>query len=364
MNFNQIKKCKNCLMDSTASNFKIEDDKCNFCNQFLNEKKKFLKSGDLAKLIKEIKKNGKKYDCIVGLSGGIDSAYTLVKVKELGLNPLAVHMDNGWNSELSQNNIQNLISKLKVDFETYIIDWEEFKDLMISFLSANVVDIELLTDQAMFSINYKYARKYNIKHILAGTNFTSEGIKMPTNWNWFKYDKKNIKSIHKKFGKKKIKTFPYFGTNDFILNHFIRGIKWYSFLDYIDYNKILATKILQQEYDFKPYQYKHGESIFTRFYQNYILPEKFNIDKRKPHLSALIISNQLTRDEAKKQLDKPLYDDDLLKNDKNYFIKKMGWTMDDLNSYIKAKPNLHNNYPSEFNYWKKLTKFYKKINNE
>lgn len=355
-------------MDSSATNFELSPHKsCNFCDDFSYKNKKVIQNSDakLDKLLKDLKKTKKnKYDCIVGLSGGIDSAYTLVKVKELGLNPLAVHMDNGWNSELSQNNIQKLVESLNVDFESYIIDWEEYRDLMNSFFSADVVDIELLTDQAMFSVNYMYAKKYDTKYILAGTNFTSEGILMPENWNWFKYDKRNIKDIHKKFGKLKSKTFPFFGTYEFIYYHFFKGIRWISFLDFINYNKFVAVDTLKQRFGFIPYEYKHGESIFTRLYQNYILPKKFNIDKRKPHLSSLIMSNQIFREDALLQLKKPLYNDELLKEDIKYFLKKMKWTENYFNEYLSRNPKLHSEYKSEFSFWKKLSKIYKFIKNE
>ena len=366
----QLQECNRCLMDNINNKSIYFNEKgfCNFCENYLLKKKKIEimnSATELEKLHKQIKEDGKgkKYDCIIGLSGGIDSSTVLVKAVEKGLRPLAVHLDNGWNSEISQNNIKNLVSKLNVDFETYIIDWEEYQNLMSAFLSANVVDIELLMDNAMISINYKYCRKYNLKHILAGTNFNSEGIKMPDNWNWFKYDKKNIVEIYKKFKKNKIKSLPTFGTLDYIYNTYIKKIKWISYLDYFNYNKLSEINNLKSNFNFKPYGHKHSENIFTRFYQNYILPNKFNIEKKKVHLSSLIMSGAISKDQAKEQLKQNVYDiNSDLETDKRFFLKKIGWNNNDFIKYMNEKPKLHSEYPSELSFWMKLTKLYRFFN--
>ena len=293
--------CTRCLMDTTAEGiFFDEKGVCNYCKEFEEKLKHPYKkiNLNLEQLVEKIKKDGKDkpYDCIVGVSGGVDSSYTLIKVKELGLRPLAVHMDNGWNSELATNNIKNLVDGLGVDLYTHVIDWIEYRELMQAFFDADVIDVELLYDNAMLAVNYQQANKFGVKYILAGSNTSTEGMKMPLNWNWFKHDKKNIINLGKK-RKIKLNTFPVIGTFDFIINEFIKKIKWISFLDYLDYyNKFEALDILQNKYSYKPYPFKHYESIFTRFYQGYILPNKFNVDKRKVHLSTLIISNQISRD--------------------------------------------------------------------
>ena len=309
---------------------------------------------DLDILIKKIKskKTNNKYDCIVGLSGGVDSCFTLHKAIEIGLKPLVVHMDNGWNSELAQNNIENLLKKLDVDLYTHVIDWSEYRKMMNAFFKADVLDVELLMDNAMLAVNYSQASKNNIQYILAGTNLSSEGMEMPTNMNWFKYDKKNIIDIINKFEKVTIDTYPIISTLDLVKYIFFRKIKWISFLDYFDYNKFDAINLLKDKYNFKPYPYKHYESIFTRFYQGYILPNKFGIDKRILHLSTLIISKQLKRDEAIKELKSPnaYPSQEMLENDKLYFLKKMGWSNNDLNDYIKRPKIPHDYYKSEKNF--------------
>lgn len=363
----QYKQCERCVMDTTAYGIIFDaNNYCNFCSDFIKklENPSFKINLSLDKLLSKIKNEGigKPYDCIVGVSGGVDSSYTLLKVKELGLRPLAVHMDNGWNSELATNNIHNLIEGLNVDLYTHVIDWNEYRELMQAFFDADVIDIELLYDNAMLAVNYQQASKYNIKYILAGSNISTEGMSMPKNWNWFKQDKYNIKQLAKTKNIR-LKTFPAFGTFNFIYSEFIRKRKWISFLDYLPYyNKNEALNILEKDFAYKPYPYKHYESIFTRFYQGYILPNKFHIDKRKLHLSTLIISNQITRHEAIKQLNEipyPSMQD--MQADIDYFLKKMNWTPQDLDKYISRKERSHLDYGSEKWLWDSLLYIYKKM---
>jgi len=354
-------------MDTTAEGITFDSNGyCNYCTEFLEllKKPKRKVNLNLEELVDRIKKDGKEkdYDCIVGISGGIDSSYTLVKVKELGLRPLAAHMDNGWDSELAANNIKNLITGLGVDLYTHVIDWDEYRNLMQAFFDADVIDIELLYDNAMLAVCYQQAKKFGIKYILAGTNTSTEGMRMPQNWNWFKFDKKNIKSLAKR-NKVKIKTFPEIGTLDYIFYEFILKIKWISFLDYLpEYNKFEALNILQNKFNYKPYPYKHYESVFTRFYQGYILPKKFNVDKRKLHLSTLIISGQMTREEALADLQKIPYPSEKdLKEDIEYFLKKMRWTKEQLDEYLSRPEKPHTLYGSERWLWESLRRVYFKV---
>jgi len=360
------KRCKRCLMDETAESIVFTESGCNYCDEFIKILNNPPKKIDLSldDLVYKVKKDGKNkpYDCIVGISGGVDSSYALVKVKELGLRPLAVHMDNGWNSELATNNIKNLIEKLGVDLYTHVIDWQEYKKLMEAFFDADVIDIELLYDNAMLAVNYEQARKYGIKYILAGTNTSTEGMRMPKNWNWFKWDKKNIINLAKR-NNVKINTFPLIGTIDYVIDRVIRRINWISFLDYLPkYDKFEALKILQNDFSYKPYPYKHYESIFTRFYQGYILPVKFGVDKRKHHLSTLILSNQMTKEEALKQLKEiPYPNEESLLEDLEYFIKKMEWNKEKFLEYLKRPEKSHLEYGSEIELWNKLRMIYKRF---
>ena len=356
-------------MNHSVNDFVLfADGTCNYCNKFLSNtkynlfKNKDFRNEKLKKLLTKIKLNSNhsKYDCIIGLSGGIDSSYSLVKAVENNLKPLAVHFDNGWNTELAQNNIFNLVKKLNVDLHTHVVDWEEYKGLMQSFFDSDVVDIELLYDNAMLAVNYNKANEENLKFILAGTNQATEGMTMPKEWNWFKYDKKNIYNINRRYQNIKIKTFPTIGTLDYVYYEFIKKIHWVSFLDYFDYNKSEALNILEKKYDFKPYAEKHYESFFTKFYQSFILPQKFGIDKRLVHLSTLILSNQLSREEALKTLDKPFFlNEAAQKNEIKYFLKKIDWSEKDLNDYIKRKKVDHSFYGTEKKLWDLLEQFYK-----
>tara|TARA_R100001143_G_C3360947_1_gene135575 strand:+ start:14247 stop:15353 length:1107 start_codon:yes stop_codon:yes gene_type:complete len=344
-------------MDTTASEITFDNQGvCNFCTDFLEKSSHIIfedtgeKKKRLNQFVARVKKtgHGKKYDCVVGVSGGVDSSWTLIKAIELGLRPLAVHMDNGWNSELAQNNIANLVNGLGIDLYTHVIDWNEYRALMQAFFDADVIDVELLYDNAMMAVCYQQARKFGIKSILSGSNQATEGLKIPDEWNWYKRDVRNIKALGKQFGNVKIETFPTHSTVDFILDELIRGIHWISFLDYLTYNKFDALDLLENKFGYKRYPYKHYESIFTRFYQGYILPEKFNVDKRLVHLSTLILSDQLTRKEALEQLEEsPYHSKVALESDIEYFLKKMGWSKKDLEDYI-ARPEIrHDVYPSE-----------------
>jgi N-acetyl sugar amidotransferase len=356
-------------MDTTAADITFNTDgTCVYCNEFLYTLKTYqpedssAREQRLLKLISRIKKDGagKEYDCIIGLSGGADSAYALYIAKQYGLRPLAVHMDNGWDSELAANNIANLVRKMDVDLYTHVIDWEEYKSLMQAFFDASVIDVELLYDNAMLAVNYRMAAKYRVKWILAGHNTTTEGMRIPVNWNWFKWDKKNIINIAKKFTGIKLNTFPGIGTFDFIKYRYIKKIYWISFLDYIDYFKPRCLQILIDKFDYKPYPYKHYESVFTRFYQGYILPEKFKVDKRILHLSTLVCSGQMTREEALGfMVHTPYPSEEDLRTDKEYFLKKMGWSEKDLEEYL-IKPEVpHDFYVSEIRIWNFFMSIYR-----
>jgi N-acetyl sugar amidotransferase len=353
----EYKICSRCVMDTSALDITFDENgHCNYCSDFLKNsshiifKDPTIQKQELDNLITKIKKSGKgkRYDCIVGVSGGVDSSWALVKAVELGLKPLAVHMDNGWNSELAQNNIANLVRGLNVDLYTHVIDWDEYRNLMQAFFDANVIDIELLYDNAMLAVTYGQASKQGLKYILTGYNKATEGILLPRAWTWNKFDKRNIYALTKQFGGTKIKTFPALGSWDYAWLHYIKLIQANPFLDYFPYNKFESLKVLQEKYGYKPYPYKHYESIFTRFYQGYILPEKFGVDKRKVHLATLVISGQITREDALKSISEIPYPSlQALEEDKIYFLKKMGWTKQQLEEYLKKPEVLHDFYPSE-----------------
>lgn len=343
-------------MDTTADGIRFDAlGRCNYCTEFLAALEAFQPPSPealdarLQALVARIKRDGKgkPYDCVVGVSGGADSAYALYLAKSVGLRPLAVHMDNGWDSELAANNIENLVRKLGVDLYTHVINWEEYRRLMQAFFDANVLDVELLYDNAMLAVCYDRAEKYGLKWILAGMNTTTEGMAMPANWNWYKFDKRNLVAIGARQGVR-LETFPAIGTIGAFWKRVVKRIHWVPFLDYTNYFKPRCLEFLVRELDYRPYPYKHYESIFTRFYQGYILPAKFGIDKRKLHLSTLIISGQMTRDDALALMkSSPYPSPEALEDDIEYFLKKMGWTREQLSTYIAQPEVPHERYGTE-----------------
>lgn len=338
--------CTKCVMDTTASEI-VFDEKgvCNFCKEFEAYaiktiwRKPEVKKAELKEEVNKLKKLsiGNKYDCLIGLSGGVDSSYLCYWAKQENLNPLIVHFDNGWNSELAVKNIENIISATGFDLYTYVIDWEDFKDLQLSYIKASVIDIEVPTDQLIYAALYKIAKKYNIKSIISGTNISSEFI-LPSSWIFQdKHDVVNLTEIHKKFGTRKLKKFPKLGLNQKLVYKELYNLFSVGPLDLIDYDTQQAKEILKKEFNWQDYGGKHYESVFTRFYQGYILPHKFNVDKRKAHLASLVAAKIMTRSQAIEELKKPPYDPQLLIDDYNFVIKKFGITDAEFKEYM-AKP--------------------------
>ena len=344
--------CKRCVLENRSIpdiTFN-ENGICNYCIEYSKREESDIMSTDpkiLDELISQINNTGNKdYNCIIGVSGGIDSSYVAIKAVEMGLKPLAIHLDNGWNTELAVNNIEKLMKKLNLDLITHVLNWEEFRDLQLSFFKASVINIEIPTDHAINAILFKMASKKNIKYILSGSNVVTEAIMPRAFEGYSNFDWKHIKSIHKIFGNLKLSNYPYMTIKDWIFNSFFRGIKYVPILNYINYNKKETAELLVNDFGWKLYPAKHYESFFTKFFQAHILPTKFQIDKRKAHFSTLINAGQMSRDEAINELNKPLYSSTELEKDINYFIKKMGISRDEYELIMNKKPIEHLNYPS------------------
>lgn len=360
--------CIKCVMDNINDPDISFDDGgvCNYCREFQANNVENFKTNNYSKdklnrLIENIKKDGrkKKYDCVIGISGGTDSAYLVYKAVELGLRPLAIHYDNGWNSETATQNIEVILKKLNVDLYTYVNDWEEFKDLQLSFIKAGVVDIELITDLAIISLLYKSSVRYKTKYVLQGHNNSSEFI-LPKSWYHYKHDSLNIKAIHKKHGTISLKSTPILGFWEMYYHIKLRKTQPIYLLEYLNYNKLQAQKELAEKFDWKNYGAKHNESIFTRFYQNYILPKKFNIDKRKAHLSSLICSGQITKQEAIKELAFDPTKSPQTIEDKEYILKKLGISEIVFDDWMKESPVSHLKYASHLTRHVKIIKMLKK----
>lgn len=300
------------------------------------------------KYIDEIKLSDakNKYDCIVGVSGGVDSTYIAYLVKQAKLKPLIVHFDNGWNSEIAVHNITKIVEYLDADLYTLVIDWNEFRDLQRAYLKAGVVDIEALTDHAILGTLYKIAAKNNIKYVISGNNIETELV-LPKAWIINKSDSLNIKDIHKHYGDVELKTYPFFSVLKKVFYLNFKKLIFIKPINYATYNKQLVKDIITKEIGWVDYGGKHHESVFTKFYQNYILPTKFGVDKRKAHLSNLICSNQISRDDALEELKQPMYDPKELIQDKEYVVKKLGFTSDEFNEMMKSKPNSHYDFMRE-----------------
>jgi N-acetyl sugar amidotransferase len=323
--------CVRCVMDTTDPNIQFDEEGiCNHCRSYERVVKEAVFTGEdgrrkLAAIIENIQREGasKQYDCIIGVSGGVDSTYVAYKVKELGLRPLAVHLDNGWDSELAVKNIENTLTKLDIELYTHVIDWMEFRDIQLSFLKASTPDAEIPSDHAINALMYQTAKRLGVKYMIFGENYRTESH-LPAAWSRGHLDWKYIKSVHKQFGSVPIKTFPHLTFK--IQLHGYGEFQKVDILNYLDYVKKDAMQVIQKELGWKYYGGKHYESIYTRFYQGYILPKKFGYDKRKSHLSSLICSGEITRAEALQELENETYPSDLQEQDREYVIKKLGLT--------------------------------------
>lgn len=354
-----VRECAKCVLNSNDDATIIIDKYgvCNYCNSYDDLIKKLGNEDQrkewLNNKIIEIKENGKgkKYDCLIGLSGGTDSTFMAYWAFKEGLNPLVIHLDNGWNSELAVKNIENVCAKLNYDLHTHVIDWEEFKNLQLAYLRASVIDIEILTDHAISAIMYKMAQKYKIRYTLSGFNYATEAI-MPKGWTYDKTDYSNLKDIVLKYGGiNKFKTYPTITFWKKLYYKFFLKLESIRVLNYIEYNKKYAQEIITKELDWKDYGGKHYESLFTKFYQAYILPVKFGVDKRKAHLSSLICSGQITKEEAQKELSLPLYDEKEFISEKEYILKKMLLSEIEFNNILKEKVRLHSEFDTDQKYW-------------
>jgi N-acetyl sugar amidotransferase len=361
--------CNRCVMDTTDPEIKFDESgNCNHCTDSINmlHKVYFIepetKKDNLNRIVDQIKKEGKNktHDCIIGLSGGVDSSFlAYVAVKELKLRPLAVHLDNGWNSELAVKNIENIVNKLGIDLYTHVIDWSEFKDLQLAFLRASVLDIELLTDHAIGEAIYRLSKKFRLKYFLSGFNCQSETI-MPAGWLYqYKMDSLNIKDIYNKNGgTRKLKTFKFINFYQY-LTFGKNRMNLIPLLNNIDYQREKAIATLERELDWRNYGNKHDESVFTKFYQGYILPKKFNIDKRRAHLSSLICSDQITREKALKELELPVMNE--VELNLNYFFKKLDLRKDEFEQILRMPPRDHWDYRSFAKRKQFLGSIYRKV---
>jgi N-acetyl sugar amidotransferase len=306
------------------------------------------RAGELAAIVDKIKKAGagKPYDCVIGISGGVDSSYLVLQAVKLGLRPLAVHFDSGWNSELAVGNIANIVEKLKLDLVTDVVDWREMRDLQLSFFKAGVANCDIPTDHAFPAVAFREAARYGIRYILSGHNFATESI-LPRAWGYNATDARHLKAIQRRFGSVKLKTYPIMGIfKRYLWYGYLRPITTVHLLNYLPYVKVDAQRAIAEDLGWRDYGGKHYESVFTRYFQGSYLPRKFGFDKRKAHLSSLIVSGQAGREESLESLAHPDYPAELEQQDHEFIAKKLGLSVAQFDEIIAQPPVDHLVYPN------------------
>lgn len=355
----EYKICTKSIMDTSDS--KITFDENGVCDHWLNYELNIKPNWDtgekgkaeLMRIAEKIKHEGrgKDFDCIIGLSGGLDSSYTVYIAREvMGLRPLLFHVDAGWNTDQAVGNIEKLVDGLELDLFTEVINWEEMKDLQLAFLKAQVPDQDIPQDTAFFSAMYKFARKNKIKYVLTGGNYSTECCREPDEWGAYPgIDKTLIMDIYKKFGKRPLKTFPIIDVLVYkIFYRYFLGMKVFKPLNLVPYVKKDAEQLLQDRFGWLPFKHKHHESRFTRFYEDYWMPKKFGYEKRRAHFSSLIMTGQMTRDEALERISKPELSDNFLKSEFEYMANKLGLTVAELQALFEGENKSFHDYKNKY----------------
>ena len=362
MNVPEPKTCTRCVMDTTDPDIVFDaGGVCNHCTRaasLLATRLPAYKTGEyrLDRITARIREagRGKPYDCVVGVSGGADSTYVAYLCKHEGLRPLAVHFDNGWNSELAVKNIEGVLQHLGIELFTHVVNWEEFRDLQLSFLKASVPDAEIPTDHGIWALLYRTAARFGVKYIISGTNLSTESI-LPRSWTYYVTDWTYIRGLQRRFGSRPLRTYPHSSMMRFAWHVLGRRIRTVSLLNAIDYEKKQVVATLERELGWRNYGGKHHESVYTRFFQSYILPVKFGIDKRKAHLSSLIMSGQATREQALTELERPIADADLVREDLDYVAKKFDMSVEDFGRIMALPVRTWRDYPNEAKRYARVT---------
>lgn len=346
--------CTKCVMDNSDPGISYDGiGVCNHCARFdLLASQQWFPNDEgrrrWVRMVNEIKGAGvgREYDCILGLSGGVDSSYLALKARDWGLRPLVVHVDAGWNSELAVANIERIVKHCSYDLHTHVVDWEEMRDLHLAYLRAGVANQDVPQDHIFFASLYHFATKNGIRYILSGGNLATEGV-FPDAWHGSAMDAINLRAIHKRFGERPLKRYKTISFFDYYLWYpFVKKMRTVRPLNYMPYVKAEALAELERTVGYKPYPRKHGESLFTKLFQNYYLPTKFGYDKRRPHLSSLIVSGQMTRKEALAKLEEPLYDPQELEIDIAYFCKKLRLSRAQFDELMRVTPHHFTDFPT------------------
>jgi N-acetyl sugar amidotransferase len=350
--------CTRCIMDTSDPDITFADNGwCNHCTGWFARSTFYalpleVRMQKLQTLAEEIKRRGRgrDYDCIIGVSGGVDSSFVAIKVKELGLRPLAVHVDNGWNSEKAVGNIKRILDPLHIDLSTLVLNWREFRELQLAFLRAATPDSEIPSDHAIVAAFYAASKRHHVGYCLSGINFRTEGIHVRA-WSQGHLDSRYIKSVYKEFTGKRLQHFPLIPVSTLVHNIVLHNPTNVFLLDYFDYDKQAAKRLLIDQYGWEDYGGKHYESVYTRFYQGWILPHKFGYDKRRMHLSTLICSGQMTRAAALTEISAPAYPPEWVEPDKIFVTKKLGISREEFDAIMASAKKTYSDYPNLQNHW-------------
>jgi N-acetyl sugar amidotransferase len=346
-------RCSRCIMDTTDPDISFDaDGVCNHCRSFDAERARLPQGAEarqaLDALVARIKAagRGREYDCMIGLSGGVDSTFVALKVKQLGLRPLALHFDSGWNAEVAVSNIGKVVRKLDLDLHTYVVNWEEMRDLQLAFLRASVANADIPTDHGFIAVMYQLAAKHGIRYILTGHNVATEWV-LPVAWGYSPRDLRHLRGVHRRFGTRPLKTFPQLGLfYDVVYCRLIRRIRMIRLIDYFPYVRREAMAEIEREFGWRYYGGKHLETVFSRFYQSYYLPKRFGYDKRLAHLSSLIVSGQMTRDEALEEMKIDPAPPEQARADTAYVAKKLGVSVAEMEAIIASPTRTYRDFPS------------------
>jgi len=346
--------CANCVMDTSDSGIVFDARGwCDYCRNFYDKIEPHWHRGErgqaeLQEIANKIRAAGKgrSHDCIIGVSGGVDSSYvTFVAKEKLGLRPLLFHVDAGWNSQQAVSNIEKLVDTLELDLYTEVVDWLEMKDLQLAFFRAQVPHLDTPQDHAIFAALYNFAAKNDFKYVITGANYSTECVREPLEWHYHASDLTQIRDIHRRFGTRPLKTFPVADILKFkVYYRFIKGTRVIKPLNYIPYFKEPAMQELTDRCGWQKYAHKHYESRFTRFYESYWLPVKFGYDKRRAHFSSLILTKQMTREEALERIAQPAYDEETIAQDFEYVATKLDLTVAELKQLLEGSNRSYRDY--------------------
>src|SRR5690349_7987590 len=348
--------CSNCIMDTSDSNITFDSRGwCDYCNNYYtnilpNWHPNEEGERQLAPLLEQIRRDGRgrDHDCIIGVSGGVDSSYvTYIAKEKFGLRPLIFHVDAGWNSQEAVNNIEKLVDALHLDLHTEVIDWQEMQDLQLAFFKAQVPHVDTPQDHAFFAALYNFAAKNGFKYVLTGANYSTECVREPLEWHYHASDLRQLKDIHRRFGTRPLRSFPLADISKYkIYYRFVKGVRVVKPLNYFRFIKEEAMQELVDKFGWQKYAHKHYESRFTRFYEGYWLPNKFGYDKRRAHFSSLILTGQLTRDEALRRIAQRPYDEETIAQDFEYVAVKLGLTVPQFKEIMNGENRTYRDYKS------------------